>query len=93
VQRLLQASAPERLRGRVMALFSQVMLGGLPLGALAAGSLARVAGIPVTIGGEAAAAVLLAGVLVVRIQKQQEVATHGDGGLTAQRSIEYGRQQ
>lgn len=76
VQRLLQAAAPERLRGRVMALFSQVMLGGLPLGALVAGSLARVAGIPVTIGGEAAAAALLAGVLVVRIQKQQEVARH-----------------
>jgi hypothetical protein len=31
VQRLLQAQAPERLRGRVMALFSQIMLGGLPL--------------------------------------------------------------
>jgi hypothetical protein len=56
------------------------VLGGLPLGAPVAGSLARVAGIPVTIGGEAAAAALLAGVPVVRIQKQQEVARHATVG-------------
>jgi len=42
---LLQHVVPERLRGRIMALFTMSFLGMMPLGALAAGGLAHVAGV------------------------------------------------
>lgn len=44
VQSLLQLRTPEELRGRVMAVFSQVLLGGIPLGAILAGALAAAIG-------------------------------------------------
>lgn len=50
---LLQAMAPDALRGRVMAVYSTVFLGMAPFGGLLAGALARIAGAPtaVAIGG------------------------------------------
>ena len=42
---LLQHLVPENLRGRVMAVFTMSFLGMVPLGALAAGGLAKVAGV------------------------------------------------
>lgn len=64
VQRALQTAAPEHLRGRVMALYSQVLLAGIPLAALLAGGVAHATSAPVAMGGEAAAAAVLLSALV-----------------------------
>ncbi|MHB8508618.1 MAG: MFS transporter [Candidatus Dormibacteria bacterium] len=59
VQRMLQKEAPDHLRGRVMALFSQVMMGGVALGALLAGALARATSAPAAVAIEASAAAIV----------------------------------
>jgi len=46
---LLQVHVPDALRGRVMSIYSLIMFGGMPLGALWAGALAAVIGAPQTI--------------------------------------------
>ena len=53
---LIQAMVPDRLRGRVMALYSMMFMGMAPLGALFAGTVAQKLGAPVTvaIGGAGA---------------------------------------
>ncbi|MDH3678511.1 MAG: MFS transporter [Acidimicrobiia bacterium] len=48
-QGLIQANTPERLMGRVMAIFTLVQIGFLPIGALVLGSLATVIGLGATI--------------------------------------------
>jgi len=61
---LIQALTPDALRGRVMSVYAMVFMGGAPLGALAAGTLASRFGAPATVaaGGVAclAAALLFA---------------------------------
>lgn len=59
---LIQSTVPDRLRGRVMAVYSMMFMGMAPLGALAAGVVAAPLGAPetVAIGG----AVCIAGGLV-----------------------------
>jgi MFS family permease len=59
---LIQSMIPDRLRGRVMAVYSMMFMGMAPLGALAAGVVAAPLGAPATvaIGG----AVCVAGGLV-----------------------------
>jgi MFS family permease len=47
---LVQAMVPDRLRGRVMALYSMMFMGMAPLGALFAGVVADRLGAPVTVG-------------------------------------------
>lgn len=55
---LVQAMVPDRLRGRVMAVYSMVFMGLSPVGALLSGTLARSLGAPLTValGGLACAA-------------------------------------
>jgi MFS family permease len=50
---LLQSLSPEDMRGRVVSLFTMVILGGVPAGSLLLGSLASVIGLPasLTAGG------------------------------------------
>lgn len=59
---LIQSMIPDRLRGRVMAVYSMMFMGMVPLGALVAGAVAAPIGAPetVAIGG----AVCMAGGLV-----------------------------
>jgi MFS family permease len=59
---LIQSMVPDRLRGRVMALYSMMFLGMAPFGALLAGILANLMGAPSTValGG----AVCIAGAVV-----------------------------
>ena len=61
---LIQSMVPDRLRGRVMAVYSMMFVGMAPFGALLAGVLANIAGAPVTvaIGGT----VCVAGAIVFR---------------------------
>jgi MFS family permease len=46
---LIQAMVPDRLRGRVMAVYSMMFMGMAPLGALIAGALAAPFGAPATV--------------------------------------------
>jgi MFS family permease len=61
---LIQSMVPDRLRGRVMSVYSMMFMGMAPLGALLAGALAETVGAPATIaiGG----AVCMVGALVFR---------------------------
>jgi MFS family permease len=61
---LIQSMVPDRLRGRVMALYSMMFLGMAPFGALLAGILANIMGAPSTValGG----VVCIAGAVVFR---------------------------
>lgn len=47
---LLQLLAPDELRGRMIAVYTIAFIGLAPLGALQAGTLAELAGVPVTLG-------------------------------------------
>ena len=59
---LIQSMVPDRLRGRVMAIYSMMFVGMAPFGALLAGVLAHLLGAPMTvaIGG----VVCIAGAIV-----------------------------
>ncbi|MBZ5508015.1 MAG: MFS transporter [Acidobacteriia bacterium] len=46
---LIQSMVPDRLRGRVMAVYSMMFIGMAPLGALLAGSVAHAIGAPMTV--------------------------------------------
>jgi predicted MFS family arabinose efflux permease len=48
---LVQELAPEALRGRVVSIYGLAFRGGMPLGSLAAGFLARAVGAPAALGG------------------------------------------
>jgi MFS family permease len=63
---LIQAMVPDRLRGRVMAVYSMMFMGMAPLGALVAGALAAPLGAPATValGG----AVCIAGGLLFGVR-------------------------
>ncbi len=63
---LIQSMVPDRLRGRVMAVYSMMFIGMSPFGALLAGLLATRAGAPLTVA--AGGAVCIAGALVFRSQ-------------------------
>jgi MFS family permease len=47
---LIQSMVPDRLRGRVMAVYAMTFMGMAPLGALLAGSVAHKLGAPMTVG-------------------------------------------
>jgi MFS family permease len=47
---LIQLTVDDRLRGRVMSLFSMIFIGLMPLGSLLAGALAQPLGAPATVG-------------------------------------------
>ena len=59
---LIQAMVPDRLRGRVMAVYSMMFMGMAPFGALLAGALAQRVGAPWTVASGGAACI--AGALV-----------------------------
>ncbi len=59
---LIQAMVPDRLRGRVMAVYSMMFMGMTPFGALLAGALAQRVGAPWTVASGGAACI--AGALV-----------------------------
>lgn len=55
---LVQAMVPDRLRGRVMAVYSMMFMGMAPLGALMAGALAAPIGAPATVAFGGAACIV-----------------------------------
>jgi MFS family permease len=63
---LLQTMSPDRLRGRVMAVYSMMFMGMAPVGSLLAGAAASRFGAPVTVG--AAGAICMAAALLFHFQ-------------------------
>jgi MFS family permease len=59
---LIQSMVPDRLRGRVMAVYSMMFMGMAPLGSLLAGGVADRIGAPLTVAGGAALCIVAAGV-------------------------------
>jgi MFS family permease len=62
---LLQVMSPDQLRGRVMALYSMMLIGVTPIGAFLGGALAGKIGAPLTVG-IGGAACLASGILFAR---------------------------
>jgi MFS family permease len=66
---LIQAMVPDRLRGRVMAVYSMMFMGMAPIGALLAGMLADRLGAPTVVALGGAVALLMGGVFAYRLPK------------------------
>jgi len=64
---LLQSMVPDRLRGRVMALYSMMFMGMAPFGALFAGLTASQIGAPLTVAAGAAGCLLAAAIFASRV--------------------------
>jgi MFS family permease len=63
---LLQAHVPDALRGRVMSMYSMILFGGIPLGALWSGEVAHFIGASATILLSAIIALVFAGIFWLR---------------------------
>ena len=63
---LLQSHVPDALRGRVMSIYSMIMFGGIPLGALWSGEVAHFIGAPGTIFLSAVIALVFGAIFWVR---------------------------
>jgi MFS family permease len=64
---LLQSMVPDRLRGRVMALYSMMFMGMAPFGALFAGLVASRLGAPITVATGGLVSILGAGIFASRL--------------------------
>ncbi len=64
---LIQSMVPDRLRGRVMSLYSMMFMGMAPLGALLGGALAGWIGAPWTVAGGGVICLIGAGLFVLKI--------------------------
>jgi MFS family permease len=64
---LIQAMVPDRLRGRVMAVYSMMFMGMAPFGALVAGSLAERIGAPATVAAGGTICLVGAGIFSLRL--------------------------
>jgi len=71
---LLQSMVPDRLRGRVMALYSMMFMGMAPFGALLAGLVASRLGAPITITTGGAVCVIGAGLFASRLPRLRKEA-------------------
>lgn len=69
---LIQAMVPDKLRGRVMAVYSMMFMGMAPIGALVAGSLAQRLGAPRTVMFGGAVCIIGAAVFALRLPKLRE---------------------
>lgn len=78
---LIQLIVEDRLRGRVMALFSTVFIGLMPIGSLGAGMLAHFLGAPLTLGVFALLAVLAAALFLLRAPRYEAPADASDSAV------------
>lgn len=70
---LLQMHVSDALRGRVMSMYSLVMFGGMPLGALWAGTLATFLGAPLTLVVSGVIALVFAVFFWIRVPQLREL--------------------
>ncbi len=70
----IQVAVPDRLRGRVMSVYTTVFVGSTPIGGLATGAVASTIGVPaaVALGGAISVAVGLAGAVWLRSIRSHE---------------------
>jgi MFS family permease len=71
---LIQSMVPDQMRGRVMAVYSMVFMGGAPLGALLAGTLADGLGAPATVALGGAVSVIAGMIFWLRLPSHRFVA-------------------
>lgn len=71
---LLQMHVSDAMRGRVMSMYSMVMFGGMPLGALWAGTLADFLGAPLTLAVSALIAICFALLFWIRAPRLRRLA-------------------
>ncbi len=71
---LIQSMVPDRLRGRVMSVYSMVFLGITPFGALLAGALSEPLGAPTTAGLGALVCLVGAGFFALRVPTMRDEA-------------------
>jgi predicted MFS family arabinose efflux permease len=71
---LVQITAPDRLRGRVMSLYSMVTQGMTNLGGLQAGFVADWLGAPISVGVGATVALLYGSFVALRYRKVRDMA-------------------
>jgi MFS family permease len=71
---LVQALTPDRLRGRVMSIYSMVFMGMAPLGAICAGFIADRFGAPRAVAMGGALCVIASAIFAVRLPKLREEA-------------------
>jgi MFS family permease len=87
---LIQSMVPDRLRGRVMAVYSMVFMGLAPIGSLVAGAVAGPLGAPLTLALSGAICMLAAGVFRTRLPqirvhaRRLIVAQQMEGGVLPQ---------
>ena len=87
---LIQSMVPDRLRGRVMAVYAMTFMGMAPMGALLAGSLAHNLGAPLTVGIGGIVAMMGAAVFALKLPslrsvgREMIVAQQMAGGTPAQ---------
>ncbi|MGC1829130.1 MAG: MFS transporter [Candidatus Acidiferrales bacterium] len=82
---LIQVMVPDRLRGRVMAVYSMMFMGMAPLGALLSGAMAQRIGAPWTLGSGGAVAIVGAIVFArhlpkIRVEARQLIVAQGLAG-------------
>lgn len=70
---LLQLHVPDALRGRVMSIYSLIMFGGMPLGALWAGTIAGFIGAPSTLILSALIALVCVTMFLVRVPQLRKL--------------------
>ncbi|MFA5120955.1 MFS transporter [Zavarzinia sp.] len=68
---LLQQLAPDEMRGRIMAFYTMMLVGTVPVGAMAAGLAARLFGLPVTTVAGGLFCLAVAGAVGVSIERRQ----------------------
>jgi MFS family permease len=78
---LIQSMVPDRLRGRVMSVYSMMFMGMAPLGSLAAGAAAHRFGAPLTVAGGGVICMAAAGVFWLRLP---QIRTHARRLMVAQ---------
>ena len=71
---LVQMHVSDELRGRVMSIYSMIMFGGMPLGALWEGAVAQFIGAPLTVVLSALIALAFAVLFWVRVPQLRRLA-------------------
>jgi MFS family permease len=64
---LIQTMSPDRLRGRVMSVYSMMFMGGAPIGSLLAGALAGKLGAPTTVAAGGVICIICAAIFATRL--------------------------
>jgi len=81
---LIQSMVPDRLRGRVMAVYSMVFMGLAPFGSLLAGAAAAKVGAPWTLRAAGAVTMAAAGVFFVRLPR---IRSHARRLISEQQTV------